>query len=68
MEPVQIEDSSMENNTDEYWMIIKAYIEIRLVSDFVNRRELKKFRSDCSNRIKFDFLRQRIDIYERLTY
>ncbi|OMJ25313.1 hypothetical protein AYI69_g4337 [Smittium culicis] len=49
---------------DSFWLIVKIYIEIEMVSEFVNKRKLSFNRDNNDASMKFNYLSARLDEYD----
>ncbi|OMJ25644.1 hypothetical protein AYI70_g756 [Smittium culicis] len=49
---------------DTFWLIVKIYVEIEMVSEFVNKRKLSFNRDNNDVSMKFNYLNARLDEYD----
>ncbi|OMJ21270.1 hypothetical protein AYI70_g3577 [Smittium culicis] len=66
LEPKQYIGYNFKKNDDEFWLIIKAFIEVGMVSNFVNRKRLNLHRINIELPTKFDYLKSRLDQFKVL--
>ncbi|OMJ14419.1 hypothetical protein AYI70_g6210 [Smittium culicis] len=51
-------------NTDTCWLVIKVYIELGIVTNFINRKRLNGYKKSKENLAMFENLNKRIDTFE----
>ncbi|OMJ18855.1 hypothetical protein AYI69_g6855 [Smittium culicis] len=53
-------------NSDNCWLVVKVYIELGIVTNFINRKRLNRGKKSKDNLVMFENLNKRIDAFEIL--